>query len=251
MKRMLAVILIILFGFVGFAYAQSATDVYKAVKRAELSATGNRAVFASAMTDAETEFDIFKDSPEAKKNPEFTTHIKKALGGLALAQIWRNPDMLMGFVLMEQKKGKGNAGPEPATRWKEGMDTASRELALAKKYMGLIGTGSNQSEQQTINTPDILSKQAIKYSNRIDELHSRMKNEFNILAQSGPQNAVAVSTVVIPNVKKLIAERDNLKFEAVKYYHGKLPPDLANKFEESERFTDLARKTMQNAGAQW
>lgn len=43
-----------------------------------------------------------------------------------------------------------------------------------------------------------------------EELHNRMKNELDILAKSGAQNAVAVSTVVIPNIKKLIAERDNL-----------------------------------------
>jgi hypothetical protein len=251
MKRMLAVILIILFGFVGLAYAQSAKDVYKAVKKAELSATGNRAVFASAMTDAETEFDIFKDSPEAKKNPEFTSHIQKALGGLTVAQMFTRRDMITGYVLMEAQKGKGNAGPDPATRWKEGMDTATRELELAKKYMGLVGTGPSQPETQTIHPPEVLSRQALKYSNMIDELHKRMQNEINTLAQSGTQNVVAASTVVLPNIKKLIAERDNLKFEAIKYYHGQLPPDLANKFEESERKTDKIKTTFQNAGAQW
>ncbi len=251
MKRILSVILIVLFGSVGLAYGQSAKDVYKAVKKAELSATGPRATFASAMTDAETEFDLFNDSPEAKKNPEFTSHIKKAIGSLAMVQLSRDPNMIMGFVLMEKQKGKGNAGLDPATRFKEGMDTATRELELAKKYMGLIGTPSGESEADTKNIPDINDRQKINYSNRIDELHSRMKSEFGILAQSDPKNAKAVSVGVISNIKKLINERDNLKFEALKYYHMKLPPDLAKKFEESERATDQAKKTMQNAGAQW
>lgn len=251
MKRMVVVILIVIFGSVGIIYAQAAKDVYKAVKKAELSATGSPAAFASAMTDAQTEFDLFKDSQEAKNNPEFKSHIQKALGGLAMVQISRDPNMMMGFVLMEKQKGKGNAGQDPATRFKEGIDTATRELELAKKYMGLVGTGPSQPETQIIHPPEVLSRQALKYSNKIDELHKRMQNEINTLAQSGTQNVVAASTVVLPNIKKLIAERDNLKFEAVKYYHGQLPPDLANKFEESERRTDKIKTTFQNAGAQW
>ncbi len=135
MKRMLAVILIVIFGSVGLAYGQAAKDVYKAVKKAELSATGPRAAFASAMTDADTEFDLFKDSQEAKKNPEFASHIKKAIGGLTMVQLSMDPNLTMGFVLMEQTKGKGNAGPDPATRFKEGMDTATRELEAAKRYL--------------------------------------------------------------------------------------------------------------------
>lgn len=251
MKRMVVVILIVIFGSVGIVYGQAAKDVYKAVKKAELTATGHPAAFASAMTDAETEFDLFKDSQEAKKNPDFTSHIQKALGGLAMVQISRDPNMMMGFVLMEKQKGTGNAGPAPATRFKEGMDTATKELELAKKYMGLVGAGHSQPETQTINPPEVISKQALNYSNKIDELHKKMQIQINILAQAGTQNVIAASTVVLPNIKKIIAERDNLKFEAIKYYHGKLPPDLSNKFEESERRTDKIKTTFQNAGAQW
>ena len=168
-----------------------------------------------------------------------------------MVQISRDPNMIMGFVLMEKQKGKGSAGPDPATRFKEGMDTATRELELAKKYMGLVATGPIQPETQTIHPPEVLSKQALKYSNNIDELHRKMQNEINILAKSGTQNVVAASTVVLPNIKRLIAERDNLKFDAIKYYHGQLPPDLAKKFEESERRTDKIKTTFQNAGGHW
>jgi len=251
MRRIVALILVMLFGSVGLAYGQSAKDVYKAVKKAQLSATGSREAFASAMTDAETELDLFKDSEEAKKNPEFTSHIQKALGGLEMAQLSLNPNLITGFVLMERLKGKGNAGPDPATRFKEGIETADMELELAKKYLGLIGVASAPSETGSIKVPDALDRKKIYYINRIDELHSRMAREFGVLAQSDPKDAVAVSVGVISNVKKLITERDNLKFEALKYYNRKLPPDLAKKFEESEKYTDLARKTMQNAGAQW
>ncbi len=135
MKKMLAAILIVLFGSVGLAYGQAAKDVYKAVKKAELTATGSPAAFESAMIDANTEFDLFKDSQEAKKNPEFTSHIRNAIGGLTMVQLSRDPNLTLGFVLMEQKKGKGNAGPDPATRFKEGMDTATRELEAAKRYL--------------------------------------------------------------------------------------------------------------------
>lgn len=166
MKRIAVVTLIMICGLVGIAYGQSAKDVYKAVKKAELSATGAPRDFASALTDAETEFDLFKDSQEAKKNPDFTSHIQKALGGLTMAKLSRDPNMIMGFVLMEKQKGKGNAGPDPATRWKESMDTASKELELAKKYLSLTRLGSSQSEPQTINNPDVLSRQAMKYGSR-------------------------------------------------------------------------------------
>lgn len=101
---------------------------------------------------------------------------------------------------------------------------------------------------------DILAGQRIKYGIKIDELHSKMQSELSRLiqlVQSDPKNAVAVSRGPMSNVEKLIKERDNLKFEALKYYHRNLPPDLAKKFEESERRTDSVRKTMRDAGAQW
>lgn len=88
MKKTLAVILIVVFGVVGLAYAQSAKDVYEAVKKAQLTAaeTEYEEAITNAMTDAKTAFDSFKDSPEAKKNPEFVSQIEAALQGLSLYQ---------------------------------------------------------------------------------------------------------------------------------------------------------------------
>jgi hypothetical protein len=127
MKRTLAIILVLIFGVVGLAHSQSAKDVYKAFKKAQLSATGPRAAFESAMTDADVEFDLFKDSQEAKKNSDFTYQIKNARGGLAQVKL-----AIMGYVL--------NVGmnPSPDVRmnsYKEGMDLATRELEEAKRCL--------------------------------------------------------------------------------------------------------------------
>lgn len=117
MKKMLALILIVLFGLVGLAYGQAAKDVYKAVKKAELKATGQRTEFESSMSDARAEFDLFKDSKEAKKSTEFTTHIHNAIEALREAQFASDKRFL-----------------DP-TRWQKSMDKAKKELGQAKQYL--------------------------------------------------------------------------------------------------------------------
>lgn len=117
MKKMVAVILILLFGSVGLAYGQASKDVYKAVKKAELKATGRQVDFENSMSDARAEFDLFKDSKEAKKNPEFTTHINNAIEGLKDVQFYGDKDF------------------HNADKWKNGMNKAKRELEAAKQYL--------------------------------------------------------------------------------------------------------------------
>lgn len=114
-KRVLLMVLIVLFSFVNFAHAQSAKDVYKAVKKAELKATGDRVSFDNSLSDARAEFDLFQDSKEAKNNPDFTSHIFNALKALSLAQLSK-------ITL------------QPAL-WSKYMDTATHELELAKKFL--------------------------------------------------------------------------------------------------------------------
>lgn len=113
MKRILALILIMIFGSVGLAYGQSAEDVYEAVKKAELKATGPQRDFDNAVADARTKVDLFKDSKEAEKNPEFTKYIENALVALREAQ----------FVT----KNPGD--------WKKCMDKAEKELEKAKQFL--------------------------------------------------------------------------------------------------------------------
>lgn len=116
MKRTLALILIVLFGSVGLAYGQTAKDVYKAVKKAELKATGTQRDVDNAIADARTEFDLFSGTKEAKKNPEFTKHILLALEALRGAQF--------------AKEVTNNPGD-----WKKSMDTAEKELEKAKQFL--------------------------------------------------------------------------------------------------------------------
>ena len=114
MKRILALSLLMVFALVSFGYAQSSKDVYLAIKKAELKSTGTQQDVDNATADARAEFDLFKDSKEAKKNPEFTKHIDSALNALRLAQF--------------SQQVKNN----PA-EWKENMDFAAKELESAKR----------------------------------------------------------------------------------------------------------------------
>jgi hypothetical protein len=116
MKKMLAVILIMLFGSVGLAYGQSAKDVYKAVKKAELKSTGTQRDVDNAIADARTEVDLFRDSKEAKKNPEFTKYIENALTALREAQFAK-----------EITKSLGD--------WQKSMNKAEKELEKAKQFL--------------------------------------------------------------------------------------------------------------------
>lgn len=116
MKRIFALMLVVLFGLVGLAYGQTAKDAYKAVKKAELKATGANRDFDNAIADARTELDLFTGSKEAKKNPEFTKHIVLALEALRGAQF--------------AKEVTNNPGD-----WKKSMDKAEKELEMAKQFL--------------------------------------------------------------------------------------------------------------------
>ncbi|MGP8051608.1 MAG: hypothetical protein ACLPYB_13495 [Desulfobaccales bacterium] len=116
MKKIIIFIIFVVFGMVAFAYAQSAKEVYLAVKKAELKSTGTESDVDNAIADARAEFDLFKDSKEALKNPEFTKHIDAALNALRVA------------TFSERVKNS------PA-EWKENMDWATRELEQAKHFL--------------------------------------------------------------------------------------------------------------------
>jgi hypothetical protein len=122
-NRILALILIVLFGMVNFAYAQSAKDTYKAVKKAELKASPySSKAWDEAIVDARTEMDLLKGSDEAKKNPEFTKHIETALNNIRKAS---------GLsYCMDQ--GLRSVSPDD---WKKTMSQASIELEAAKRYL--------------------------------------------------------------------------------------------------------------------
>lgn len=108
---------------------------------------------------------------------------------------------------------------------------------------GIVGLAYGQAGN------DVETQTQAKYSSKIDELLYKMANELNQLArvlQSHPKDPVAVCVGPMSTVENFIKERDNLKLEALKYYHGNLPPDLAKKFAISEQATDQAKKAMQD-----
>jgi hypothetical protein len=120
MKKIVALILILFFGMVNFGYSQSAKDTYKAVKKAELKATGATTEAESSLADARAEFDLFKDSKESKKNPEFTAHLNNAIEALRKA----------AFAHYLTKEGV-----RPDTSFSDAMSKASRELDASKRYL--------------------------------------------------------------------------------------------------------------------
>ena len=86
MKKVFTFGFVILFGLVGLAYGQSAKDVYKAVKKAELKFTlGSRNDFANAVADAKVEVESFSQTAEAKRNPVFTMSINGAIDMFMMA----------------------------------------------------------------------------------------------------------------------------------------------------------------------
>ncbi len=116
MKRIMIVLLVLLFGVIGSANAESSKDVYKAVKKAELKSTGTQKDVDNVVADARAEFDLFKDSKDAKKNPEFTKHIEAALNALRVAQFSKEVT-------------------QNSTDWKKNMDLAAKELERAKSFL--------------------------------------------------------------------------------------------------------------------
>jgi hypothetical protein len=134
MKKILGVILIVLFGSIGCTSGQAAKDVYKAVKKAEQTAINHPDNLTDAMIDARTEFDLFKDSKDANENPEFKKHITAALMSLAEAEDCKGIRLRMyAYALVE--KGPGKAGPSPVIQFRVAMQRAMDELELAKKSL--------------------------------------------------------------------------------------------------------------------
>lgn len=276
MNRMLSIALIIFMGLPGVAFGQSAKDAVKALKKLEArTETGiNYKDFSAALADTKVEVESFLNSKLAKKNPELSECLKKTLehymiSNELISEKRHKLSIAMGKLDILESDAIYTDSPlgkmimrkypriEPS---KPSYPRDNKPYYLLQIVIPEIwGEASKELKKYDLSTgtikvpdiPDIPAGQRINYGSKIDELHSKMKSEFDRLAQSDPKNAVAVSVGVISNVKNLIKERDKLKLNALKYYHGNLPPDLAKKFEESEKKTDQVKKTMQDAGAQW
>jgi hypothetical protein len=138
MKRMIIFCVVFLAGlsFAGIANAQAMKDIYKSVKKAELSielrATKS---FKDALTDAKTEMDLFKGSDEARKNPEFSRHIEAALESIkkAYGLSWAMDHGFHGQI--NPKAGAGPGGVENIDKWNNAKADAARELEAAKRYL--------------------------------------------------------------------------------------------------------------------
>jgi hypothetical protein len=80
-KRILAVILIVFFGAVELASGQTANDAYLALKKMEAKTQVgiSHRDYAPALAETKFEVDRFLESKSAKKNPELSEHLDKAL----------------------------------------------------------------------------------------------------------------------------------------------------------------------------
>ena len=91
MKRTLAVFLVMLFWSVGLAYGQSAKEAFKALKKVEARVeTGvSYKDYPQVIADAKAEVNMFLEGKEAKKIPQFTEHIKKAMDLIHLEKTYQ------------------------------------------------------------------------------------------------------------------------------------------------------------------
>jgi hypothetical protein len=117
MKKAGFLLIIAIFALVALAKAQSPKDMYLTVKKAQMKASGNQIDNDNAIADARAEFDLFKDSKAAKKNPQFAAHIGAAINALREAQF------------ESQFAGELNR----PSHWTESMNRAAKELDQAKK----------------------------------------------------------------------------------------------------------------------
>ncbi|MCX5888116.1 MAG: hypothetical protein NTY36_01525 [Deltaproteobacteria bacterium] len=120
LRRLVVLAIVLLFALVAISQAAetSMKEMYLIVSK-YAKADINRVEFEKAMGNAEAEFDLFKDSKIAKKNPEFTEHIAKAMEAIKSA----------GFFTFVAPSPKGSQQREAA--WK----ATKRELEAAKQYL--------------------------------------------------------------------------------------------------------------------
>lgn len=85
MKRMLALILIVLFGSVGLAYGQTAKDAIKALKKLEAKTESGMSYqkYREALGDTNAEVKIFLESKAGKKITCISSIYKKDNGELS------------------------------------------------------------------------------------------------------------------------------------------------------------------------
>jgi Sec-independent protein translocase protein TatA len=92
MKKMLAVILIVLFGTVGLAYGQAAKDAIKAVKKLEAKVESGTSYkkYREDLGDANAEVKLFLESKAAKKDPALAQSLKKIMENYQdAANLWK------------------------------------------------------------------------------------------------------------------------------------------------------------------
>jgi hypothetical protein len=138
MKKLFLVtfLLALLFCIPQIVTGQSSKDVYKSVKKAELAASIRATKsFNDTLIDAKTEFDLFKGSEEAKKNPEFALYIESALNNIqkAYGLSWAMDHGFHGQI--NPNAGSGPGAVENLDKWNIAMKEASGDLEVAKKYL--------------------------------------------------------------------------------------------------------------------
>ncbi|MHB8067360.1 MAG: hypothetical protein ACYDIC_05610 [Desulfobaccales bacterium] len=159
MKRMLALILVVLFGSVGLAYGQSAKDAVKALKKLEAKVESGMSYqkYREALGDTNAEVKLFLESKNAKKNPELANSIKKIMGNYQdAADLWKtiadHPERHATFSPDEKLSPTNPGGLTYRPQWHVNLVETSKKMfkkypkAYDKlKYYGL--DGSPQSSQ--------------------------------------------------------------------------------------------------------
>lgn len=199
MKKMLALILIILFGFVGFAYGQSAKDAIEALQK--LSSRCETGIsyrdYSSAL--GETNFNVksYLENPESDKNPKLKECLRKTwVHFLTAKEVWDLRFARVGMAVIPEllTPGKGFTGesdkvamsqlistyPELSQKVSDGYlaltdvvqiawSSAAKELSFASRLLAL------QPENKQPANPPAATKSMESKLDQIDQLKAKGK----------------------------------------------------------------------------
>jgi hypothetical protein len=115
MRKTLGIALIILLGLTELALGQTGKDAFKSLKKVEakIGAGVSYQDYPQVLADAKQEVDMFLESSEAKKNPQFAYNIKTTMDYYMMAkEIWDIKFNCIDDFVMEIIGINSNCGKE-------------------------------------------------------------------------------------------------------------------------------------------
>lgn len=200
MKRMVVVILIILFGFVGLAYGQSAKDAIEALQK--LSSRCAMGIsprdYSPAMGETNFQVKAYLESPESSKNPKLKECIRKTwvyflsakaimdyqsnMAGISVSRGWITPGIgasgeldkkLVAELISLYPEISGKLSKDGSLTYDDAVGMAwsyaAKELSFASRLLSL-----QPENKQPVNPPAATESMESKLD-QIDQLKAKGK----------------------------------------------------------------------------